>query len=86
MTVPAFCVRAVPDIVLPDGSVQPGRFILVDRLREQRDAVWTGLRVLLEDAEGQGRSLTRQEQFRWNGLYAELNSLDTRIARILEFW
>lgn len=54
------------------------------RLRDRRLNVWNDAKKIAEDAAGENRSFTPEEQGRWEAMQEEMRTLDTRIKAVLE--
>ena len=54
------------------------------RLRDRRLNVWNEAKKIAEDAAGENRSMTDEEQGRWEAYQEEMGKLDTRIRAVLD--
>ena len=54
------------------------------RLRDRRLNVWNDCKKLAEDAAGEQRSMTPEEQGRWDAMQEEMETLDKRIKSVLD--
>ena len=54
------------------------------RLRDRRLNVWNDAKKIAEDAAGENRSFTPEEQGRWDAMQEEMGTLDTRIKAVLD--
>lgn len=54
------------------------------RLRDRRLNVWNDAKKIAEDAAGENRSMTDEEQGRWEAYQEEMGKLDTRIKAVLD--
>lgn len=54
------------------------------RLRDRRMNVWNDAKGIAETAAEENRSLTDEEQGRWDALQEEMTKLDTRIRAVLD--
>ena len=54
------------------------------RLRDRRLNVWNDAKKIAEDAASENRSLTDEEQGRWDAYQEEMTKLDTRIRAVLD--
>lgn len=79
MTVPGYKIVAVPDVFLPDGTVQCGP-VPVSVLRDRRRYLWDQAAQVCAVAAAEKRVLTEDEASCWDLLSAEMMELDIRIA------
>jgi HK97 family phage major capsid protein len=54
------------------------------RLRDRRQNVWNDAKKIAEDAAGENRALTDEEQGKWDAMQEEMQRLDTRIRAVLD--
>ena len=54
------------------------------RLRDRRLNVWNEAKKIAEDAAGENRSFTPEEQGKWDAMQDEMRTLDTRIGAVLD--
>lgn len=54
------------------------------RLRDRRLNVWNEAKKIAEDAAGENRSFSPEEQGRWDAMQEEMSTLDTRIKAVLD--
>ena len=54
------------------------------RLRDRRMGVWNDCRKIAEDAAGEQRAMTPEEQGRWDAMQEEMETLDKRIKSVLD--
>jgi HK97 family phage major capsid protein len=54
------------------------------RLRDRRLGVWNDAKKIAEDAAGENRSFTPEEQGRWDAMQDEMRTLDERIGAVLD--
>src|SRR5690348_11417063 len=54
------------------------------RLRDRRLGVWNEAKKLAEDAAGEQRAMTPEEQGKWDAYQEEMETLDTRIKSVLD--
>jgi HK97 family phage major capsid protein len=54
------------------------------RLRDRRLNVWNECKKIAEDAAGEQRAMTPEEQGKWDAMQEEMNTLDTRIKSVLD--
>jgi HK97 family phage major capsid protein len=54
------------------------------RLRDRRLSVWNEAKKIAEDAAGENRSFSPEEQGRWDAMQEEMSTLDTRIKAVLD--
>jgi HK97 family phage major capsid protein len=54
------------------------------RLRDRRLNVWNEAKKIAEDAAGENRSFTPEEQGRWDAMQEEMQTLDVRIGAVLD--
>lgn len=57
---------------------------LVKKLRERRQKVWEEAKAIADDAAGENRSFTGEEEAKWQTLNGELDALDQRIKNVLD--
>ncbi len=57
---------------------------IAKRLRDQRLNVWNEAKKIAEDAAGENRSFTPEEQGKWDAMQEEMRTLDQRIGAVLE--
>lgn len=54
------------------------------RLRDRRQNVWNDAKKIAEDAAQENRSLTDEEQGKWDAMQEEMGKLDVRIRAVLD--
>jgi HK97 family phage major capsid protein len=54
------------------------------RLRDRRLNVWNDCKKLAEDAAGEQRAMTPEEQGKWDAMQEEMSTLDKRIKAVLD--
>jgi HK97 family phage major capsid protein len=54
------------------------------RLRDRRLNVWNEAKKIAEDAAGENRAFTPEEQGKWDAMQEEMTTLDTRIGAVLD--
>lgn len=54
------------------------------RLRDRRLSVWNEAKKIAEDAAGENRAFTPEEQGKWDAMQEEMRTLDTRIGAVLD--
>ena len=54
------------------------------RLRDRRLGVWNEAKKIAEDAAGENRAFTPEEQGRWDAMQEEMKTLDVRIGAVLD--
>lgn len=54
------------------------------RLRDRRMGVWNDCRKIAEEAAGEQRAMTPEEQGRWDAMQEEMETLDKRIKSVLD--
>jgi HK97 family phage major capsid protein len=54
------------------------------RLRDRRLNVWNEAKKIAEDAAGENRAFTPEEQGRWDAMQEEMKTLDVRIGAVLD--
>ena len=65
---------------MPDLGLAFGAALAAGSLRDQRQAVWQLAKDVVIAADSQGRAFTRYEEWFWNMLLSQLESLDARLA------
>lgn len=54
------------------------------RLRDRRLSVWNEAKKIAEDAAGENRAFTPEEQGKWDAMQEEMRTLDQRIGAVLD--
>jgi len=54
------------------------------RLRDRRLSVWNEAKKIAEDAAGENRAFTPEEQGKWDAMQEEMRTLDVRIGAVLD--
>lgn len=85
MTVPAYRLVAVPDVIGPDGAVLPRalrQHLLKESLLRRRCLLRDTAKAFSEAVASRDGRLTETEHAYWDMLMAEMEELDIRISAL----